>query len=210
MLSIACCGTNLSPAGVILVRLINAIAIILMMLALVLPRTPALSAEGEAPEIVVLKYLRAVYILPSTEMFSAASYPDQSYCTAYALLSEESRAKVTPQDFLSYARLALTSFVQAEMIYGRIKGTTARVTARYSVDVYRMSTAFTISLAKDSTDSRFENWQLTKDADGWRIVLDALQLPRVLNVANAYRTLVKQDVRFGLPPETCGPPTATK
>jgi hypothetical protein len=73
-----------------------------------------------------------------------------------------------------------------------------------------MSTTLTISLARDAKYERFQLYQMTKDPDGWRIVLDALQLPRVLQAANAYRSLAKQDVRFGLPPESCSAPGATQ
>ncbi len=194
----------------ILVRLMKASAIGLVLLAMIFPRAPVVSAADEAPEIIVLKYLRALYILPSTEMFSAATYPDQSYCSAYVLLSQESRAKVTPQDFLSYARMTLTSFEQVGMLYARVKDNSARVNIRYSVDTYTMSTTLTISLAKDARYERFELYQTTKDPDGWRVVLDAIQFARVLQAANAYRSLVKKDVRFALPAESCAQPGATQ
>jgi uncharacterized protein YbdZ (MbtH family) len=73
-----------------------------------------------------------------------------------------------------------------------------------------MSTTLTISLAKDARYERFELYPTTKDPDGWRVVLDAVQLARVLQAANAYRSLVKRDVRFSLPPESCAQPGATQ
>jgi len=106
--------------------------------------------------------------------------------------------------------MTLTSFEQVEMLYARVKDSSARVNIRYSVDTYTMSTTLTISLAKDARYERFELYQTTKDPDGWRVVLDAIQLARVLQAANAYRSVVKQDVRFKLPAESCAQPGATQ
>jgi hypothetical protein len=188
------------------VRLIAGLICLTLLAAIQTVSAPVLSAAEQAPEQVVFNYLRNLYVLPTARPFSSPQYPDQGYCSSYVLLSTDSRAKVKPQDFLSYARNTLLVLVDVDLSDARINGNQATLRAKYVVEQYHIETAFSPTIMRDNKkETRLEFYLLTKEDDGWRIVLDNQQFPKVLLAADAYRQMATRDVRFGMPPDTCGP-----
>ena len=165
---------------------------------------PSAVAAEQTPDQVVFNYLRALYVLPTQRSFNSPQYPDQTYCAAYALLSQKTQGLVSAQDFLSYARNTLGTLMDVDLSDPRVESDQATLRAKFVVRQYALTFPFFGQFDRVGNEIHLEFFKLVKESAGWRINLDDEQLALVAAKAKGYRDIVAKDVRFGLPPASCG------